>query len=486
MIADPNPGEPSELLRDRSVELGVFGGARPDHQRDLAPETAGMAPVPLSGRYGATWRNFTVWFGPNMELSGVFTGTLVFTLGLGFWPGLAAMLIGVALGALPVALLALWGPKTGMAQLPLARLPFGKSIALPALVQWFSAIAWDALVGLFGGEAVQILFHVPFFVGVLVVLALEGAIGVLGYEFIHQLEAWGSAILVVLFAVLTVKIIQHGNVPMHSSVHGTAAVGTFVLVSTITFSGSFSWASYAADYSRYMKPDASGPGIFWATFGGLFASLAWMYTIGLAGAKALSNQTAAGVQSLMGGGFLGVLALIAIIFGSVTGTAMNDYSGSLAVQAGGVRIRRPFSAGLGTVLVFFLVLWIHGGATATKFQNVLLFTAYWIAPFLAVILIDWYRRGQSVTRDRLLESMDFEHLASGWPALMALVVGFAAMVPFMNTGIIEGPAATALAGADISFYVGFIVAGALYFPFRNVEHRRVTITPTLATAGTGS
>jgi NCS1 family nucleobase:cation symporter-1 len=487
VITDPIRGEPGELLRDRSVELGVFGGARPDHQRDLAPETAGMAPVPLSGRYGATWRNFTVWFGPNMELSGVFTGTLVFTLGLGFWPGLAAMLIGVALGALPVALLALWGPKTGMAQLPLARLPFGKSIALPALVQWFSAIAWDALVGLFGGEAAQILFHVPFFVGVLVVLALEGAIGILGYEFIHQLEAWGSAILVVLFAVLTVKIIQHGNVPMHSSVHGTAAVGTFVLVSTITFSGSFSWASYAADYSRYMKPDASGPGIFWCTFGGLFASLAWMYTIGLAGAKALSNQTASGVQSLMGGGFLGVLALIAIIFGSVTGTAMNDYSGSLAVQAGGVKIRRPFSAGLSTVLVFFLVLWIHGGATATKFQNVLLFTAYWIAPFLAVVLIDWYRRGQSVTRDRLLQSLDFERLASGWPALLALVVGFAAMVPFMNTGIIEGPAATALAGADISFYVGFIVAGALYFPLRNLENHRVTITPgPLATAGAGS
>jgi hypothetical protein len=30
-----------------------------------------------------------------------------------------------------------------------------------------------------------------------------------------------------------------------------------------------------------------------------------MYTIGLAGAKWLTNQTAGGVQKLMGGGFLG-------------------------------------------------------------------------------------------------------------------------------------------------------------------------------------
>ncbi|HEX4244492.1 MAG TPA: hypothetical protein VHY77_02905, partial [Acidimicrobiales bacterium] len=204
-------------------------------------------------------------------------------------------------------------------------------------------------------------------------------------------------------------------------------------------------------------------------------------------AKALSNQTAAGVQSLMGGGFLGVLALIAIIFGSVTGTAMNDYSGSLAVQAGGVKIRRPISAGLGTVLVFFLVLWIHGGDTASKFQNVLLFTAYWIAPFIAVVLIDWYGRGQTVTRARLLETLDFRRLGSGWPALVALVVGFAAMVPFMNTGIIEGPAAAALAGADISFYVGFIVAAGVYLPLRNLETRRARSGPSqLARAGTGS
>ncbi len=465
--AGTRPIRTSDVLGAASV----FDGARPVRHGDLVTETHGMAPVPESERYGSTWRNATVWFAPNMELSGIFTGTLAFTLGLGFWPGFAAILLGVVLGALPVAILSLWGPRTGMGQLPLARLPFGKSITLPALVQWCSAIAWDALVGLFGGEAAQLLFHVPFVVGVLIVLALEGVVGFLGYEFIHQLESWGSALLVVLFVVLTVKIIGRGDIPMHSSVHGTAAVGTFVLMTAIAFSGGFSWASYAADYSRYMKVDTPRPGLFWATFGGLAASFIWVYTIGLAGAKALSNQTAAGVQSLMGGGFLGVLALIAVVFGAVTSNAMNDYSGSLAVQAGGVRIRRTYSAVVGTALAFFLILWIHEGDTATKFQNVLLFTAYWIAPFFAVILIDWHARRGTVTRATLLASLDFRTLRSGWPALVALVVGFGAMVPFMNTGIVEGPVAKALAGADISFPVGFVVAAALYAPLRAVAAR---------------
>ena len=205
-----------------------------------------------------------------------------------------------------MAALSLWGPKTGMAQLPLARLPFGQSITIPALVQWVSAVAWDALVGLFGGQAAQILFHVPFAVGVLVVLALEGVVGFLGYEFIHRLETWGAAILTVLFVVLTYKILDHGDFPVHNTVHGGVAVAMFFLMMTIAFSGGFSWATYAADYSRYMDKDTPRQPLFWFTFAGLAGSFLWVYTIGLLGAKSLGTQTAAGVQRLMGGGLLGV------------------------------------------------------------------------------------------------------------------------------------------------------------------------------------
>jgi NCS1 family nucleobase:cation symporter-1 len=449
-------------------ELSVFDGNRPTRSGDQTLETAGMVPIPEDARYGANWRNFTVWFAPNMELSGVFTGTLAATLGLGLWAGLAAIILGVVLGALPVATLALWGPRTGMAQLPLARLPFGKSITVPALVQWLSAVAWDGLVGLFGGEAAQLLLHVPFAVGVLVVLALEGLIGFLGYEFVHQLQAWGAWILAGLFALLTYKVVERGHFPVHGSLHGGAAVGTFVLMVTIAFSGGFSWATYAADYSRYMATDAPRRPLFWFTFAGLAGSFLWVYTIGLLGARSLSDQTAAGVKTLMGGGVLGVLALVAVSFGAVTSNAMNDYSGSLAAQAGGVRVKRHISAAFGTVMAFFLILWLHTGDLSAKFQNVLLFTAYWIAPFLAVVAIDWHERKSDVSRQTLVHMLRWQNLASGWPALLALVVGFGAMVPFMDTGLVVGPVANALDGADISFAVGFVVAAAVYYPLRKL------------------
>jgi purine-cytosine permease-like protein len=50
-----------------------------------------------------------------------------------------------------------------------------------------------------------------------------------------------------------------------------------------------------------------------------------------------------------------------------------------------------------------------------------------------------------------------------------LVVGFGAMVPFMNTGLFAGPVATRLDGADLSFYVGFVVAFCVYLALRKYE-----------------
>ena len=183
-------------------ELSVFEGVRPSRTGDMALESQGMAPIPEDNRYGGVYRMFTVWFTPNMELSGVFAGTLAVVFGLGFRLGLLAIVLGTVIGSIPVAILCTWGPTTGTAQVPLARLPFGKTIVLPGTVQWLSSIAWDALVGLFGGEAAQLLFHVPFWIGVAIVLVLEGAVSVYGYEFVHRLQSWGSAILIVLFVGL--------------------------------------------------------------------------------------------------------------------------------------------------------------------------------------------------------------------------------------------------------------------------------------------
>ena len=188
----------------------------------------------------------------------------------------------------------------------------------------------------------------------------------------------------------------------------------------------------------------------------------WVETLGLGAASVLGNQTVAGVRTLMGGGTLSVLALVAIAFGAITSNSMNDYTGSLAFQALGVRLRRPVTAALVAVLAFAAILWLHGADTAGRFENILLFVGYWIAPFCAIVMIDWHDNKNCYQPSRLRAALAFRDLRAGWPAVAAFVLAFAAMVPFMNTSVIEGPVAAALHGADLAFYVGFIVAGLLY------------------------
>ena len=453
-------------------ELAIFEGVRPRRTGDLALEGQGIAPIPEDARYGGVQRMFTVWFTPNMELSGVFAGTLAVVFGLGFQLGVAALVLGTILGSVPVAILCTWGPRTGTGQVPLARMPFGRAIVLPGTVQWLSSIAWDALVGLFGGEAAQLLFGVPFWAGAAIVLAVEGVVSIFGYEFVHRLQAWGSAILIVLFAVLTVRIFQHHVTLPHDTVHGGALLGAFVLMVTIAISQGISWATYASDYSRYLRKESSRSAIFWLTLGGLTASYVWMGTIGIAAASLLGNQTAAGVRTLMGGGTLGVLALIAIAFGAITSNSMNDYTGSLAFQALGARVRRPVVAALVAVLAFAAIIWMHAGNTSGKFTNILLFIGYWIAPFCAIVMIDWHDSKERYTPSFLRSALAFRNLGSGWSALVAFVLGFGAMVPFMNTSLFTGPVAHALNGADLAFYVGFIVTGLLYLALRKAARRR--------------
>src|SRR3954465_13284325 len=361
----------------------TFAGHRPAAAGDLSVETHGIAPIPEDQRYGSPARLFTVWFAPQVNMTGVFTGALAIVLGLGFWLGLLAMGIGTVLGSPVVAYLSTWGPRTGTGQLPNSRMAFGGAVVLPAVLQWLGTIAWDALVGLFGGQAVALFLGPPFWPSVLFGLAVQGAVGFFGYEVIHRMQAVLSVVLFVTFVVFAVKLLGGVDIVREPIVHGGSLAGAFVLEVTIAFSLAVSWASYAADFSRYLPADSSRARVFGFTFGGVVLAYIFVQGIGIAAGDVVSEQTAEGVRSVMGGGLLGGLALVIIALASIGSGVMNDYSGSLALQTIGVRVRRPVSAVIVTVLAFALILWLHAADTATRFQDVLLLVSYWIPGFVS-------------------------------------------------------------------------------------------------------
>jgi len=447
----------------------TFTGHRPSAAGDLSVETHGIAPIPEDQRYGSPARLFTVWFAPQVNMTGVFTGALAIVLGLGFWLGLLAMVIGTVLGSLVVGYLSTWGPRTGTGQLPNSRMAFGGGVVLPAVLQWLGTIAWDALVGLFGGQALSLLLGIPFWLAVLVVLAVQGAAGFFGYEVIHRMQAVLTVVLFVTFVVFAVKLVGGHAIVTPASISGADLAGAFVLEVTIAFSLAVSWASYAADFSRYLPADSSRARVFGFTFAGIVLAYIFIQGIGVAAGDVVSEQTAEGVRSVMGGGLLGGLALLIIALASVGSGVMNDYSGSLALQTIGVRVRRPVSAVIVAALAYPLILWLNGADTATRFQDVLLLVSYWIPAFVSIIVVDWLLRVRGRTTINPAEEPTDRRDAVA--AVIVFLLAYAAAIPFMHTSLIEGPIAKAWHGADIAYFVNLVVAAVLYGGYRVVRGR---------------
>ena len=238
---------------------------------------------------------------------------------------------------------------------------------------------------------------------------------------------------------------------------------------TIALSLGISWASYASDYSRYLPARSSRAAVFGYTFAGLALAYIAVQAIGIAAGAMLTDQTAEGVRAVMGGGTLGAVALLVIVLGSLASNAMNDYSGSLALQTIGVKLRRPVSAAAVAVIAFALIMWLHAGDLTERFQSLLLFVSYWIPAFVAIVVIDWRRR--SAGREVVNPAAETTSRVDAIAALVSFVIAFAAAVPFMNTSLFMGPVAERLHGADLAYFVNFIVAAAIYGSYRISRER---------------
>src|SRR4051812_17398208 len=263
----------------------LTGQGMPSREGDLSIEGHGMEPIPESARYGSVARVFTVWFTPNLVPAAFFLGTLAAAsfIGLGFWTALAAVVVGNLVGSILVGLLATMGPRTGMAQMPLARLAYGKSIIVPGLLNWLSCIGWDGINSVFGAAAISILTGLPFVISLVVIVVCQGLLGILGYEAIHTFEKYMAIVLGVMFLILTLSIAGQAStgIARSDAVAGLDQIGAFILYSTIIASFVLAWALYASDYTRYLAPSTEPSRVFGWTVLGLSLGAGWIEVLGL-------------------------------------------------------------------------------------------------------------------------------------------------------------------------------------------------------------
>jgi NCS1 family nucleobase:cation symporter-1 len=476
-----------EVEKHVPVREGDYG------ERVATVEPGGVEYISLKERHGKPIDLFWTWLSPNLEFATVYVGVLgIAVFGLSFWQTAVAIVVGSALGSLTHWVLSSWGPKFGVPMMVESRGAFGfLGNILPAGLNAFTGtIGWfivNSVSGAFALQALALLINVnlPFAVTFLIIVVAQVAIATLGHNFIHVFERWALPLLGIVFALATIFIFTKANFGAPVNTKAPVFVGefgSFTLLFTATFGYAAGWNPYAADYTRYLPPTTNRTMVgFWAAMG-VFVSCV---VIELAGA---ALATVAGTKwgptdiptvqlRVAMPDVLYYLTLLCIAIGAVAANAINIYSGTMSLVAVGIREmgltlrqRRALLAVSAGVLGY--IIGIVGQANVgpgSKYEFFLLLISYWIGPWLAVVLTDyWLRKG-----DYGDESIFYDTKHQRWQGVTAMAIGLVVSVwLFANNIIYTGVVPSANPGiGDITFIVGFVLTGVLYYAFNMMSRR---------------
>ena len=294
-------------MATREVETGAEPGVAVREgsygTQVIAVEPGGAEFIPLNERHGRPVQLFWTWTSPNMEFATIFVGVLaVAGFGLGFWAAVLALALGSAIGGVTQGILSMRGPRYGVPQMVLSRLGFGYwGNALPAGLNSVTAgIGWFAVNSVSGALALNVLTHMPQVLCLLIIVVVQVVVAFFGYNLVHLFERYAFPVLTVIFLIAAGVILSKA----HPGASHHTIPGAFLLTFGASFGYAVGWNPYAADYTRYFKPDANKTAIAWWAGTGLFLSCALLEIVGAA------VGTAVGADSALAGpgGMTGLLA----------------------------------------------------------------------------------------------------------------------------------------------------------------------------------
>ena len=196
--------------------------------------------------------NFTMWLSANLVISTIALGAIAnLAFGLGFWDGLAVIIIFNVLGVLPGAFFSTLGPKLGLRQMTITRFSFGwVGGIIMALFNVGACIGWSTVNVIIGAQLVTAMTKgaIPEWAGILVIAILTTLVSIYGYRYVHRYERWAWIPMAIIFAILVVVAIPHMKI-IPTPAFGVAEIAGFVSFGGAIFGFATGWSSYAADYN---------------------------------------------------------------------------------------------------------------------------------------------------------------------------------------------------------------------------------------------
>ena len=464
--------------------------AGPTREVEPVPFDAhGIEPIPTASRDSTPAEQFWIWFGANLAPINWVLGALGIALGLNLIETVIVIAVGNVLGCALFGLFNVIGHRTAVNQMVLGRAPFGRRGNLvPGVIQCLLTMAWVGVntwvvldlalavlaeLGIEGGSGLR------YAVAAAIMLTQLG-LALYGFYAIRTFEKYTVPATAVVMAVMTVVALSQVGLNWTAGEATTTADKVTAITQLLTAIGvgwGISWIPYSADYSRFVRVDASERSVFWASAAGMYVPTVWLAVLG----ACLASAGNGGDPSTLVIGTFGALALpvlLLIMHGPVATNILNLYSCSLAALTIGVRAARwKVTLLAGVVASVVLAVFVNADDFAHAFDLWMVSILVWISPWAAIVLADFFvvRAGRLEVAGLYREAEDSPYGSVNRTGLLSLALGILAgwscqygLVPEM-----QGPVARLLDNTDLSWLSGSLVAGGLYLALSRRTAARV-------------
>jgi purine-cytosine permease-like protein len=438
-------------------------------------EARGIDYIPLADRRGRPADLAWMWAGALFNVEYVVYGALlIVAFGLRFWQ--AAIVIAVGnLSYVVTGLGSLQGPRAGTAAFTINRAPYGPNGAkLIAAFNWVTQVGYE-VVGLAlvvsAGLAMFDKAGVHSSTGLKIALVIAAAavqlvLPLLGHRAMLRILRALVPPFVVLFVLLAILALPKAHL---GAGHNGSWQDMTAALALILSAGGYGWQMNANDFSRYLPPSASPRRIVWSVALGGFVPTTLLLALGAAVATAVPASTDA-----IGGlphAFAGWFVWPYLVFVTVQLFAINSidlYSSGLTLQALIPAIKRWQCVLLDTVVAGGLTAYtVFSAGFDTFIEDFILFMIIWIAPWVAIYLVDFFlRRGRYDSRALLVPRPGLYFRGHGvhWPGIAAQLIGMAAAASWLNAfPAWTSPLTGHTGGADFSVFMGALVGGGVYW-----------------------
>jgi purine-cytosine permease-like protein len=477
-------------------------------------EARGIDYVPESDRHSNPRNMAWAMFGPQFGFGNMVFGSLGIAFGLSWWSTVTAITVGVVLGSLLFAGVAIQSPKTGTNNAVSSGAFFGVTGRyLGALISLFIGLSFFAILVWTSGQTIIEVFHRIFGSGTGNVALSIAMLVVCLISFV--LAIYGHATLVATFRFIAIFccVVSLGALVVLSdkfhAIHGGSYLlgkywPTWVLTMVLAASLPVSWGPFIGDYGRYVPSKTKATACALYAGLGIFAGC-WLAEI----VGAYAQVTIPNPSTPFAIGFPAVSPLwfaILLMIGpgglaNIESAAMSVYNAALDVHSAFWRLTRAqltfIMSAIGLATAYIALIAFNAINSIEAFATLMLVTC---TPWMVIMTVGHLmRRGRyepmdlQAFSDRAKKGVYWFTHGFNIRAFVAWAVATTVGMMFASTSILTGPLTSHVSGIDLSFTSAAVVGGTLYwalvkiFPEKGVapiDHKPEDLAvPTGVTAG---